>query len=559
MNTEAINKHGILARIGKTILFAFISIFMFLVLIRILIPKWNYPKMAENASYSISSFYAQEENVDEVIFAGTSHTLMAVSPMNIYRDYGIVSYNIGTSGQAIGDTYVLVKHALETQKPKVIVLDVSGLFFFHDVDEYSWAWEYITTSIPFLRKKAEAISDRNDLLNRIRDGDYKTGCIWKEIIPLERYHARWKELTWEDLRDFVPEREYYTAGFFLSPAVIPCDGTVEEMNVVAEEMQLNVVSRKTIMQEGEIRSEEHEEPLYSIQIPHNNQLILDEISKLCKAYGTDLLLVKYPSVRRPDNYASAWTVMRSRYMKEFAKEYGYDFIDLLYDVDLSIDTEHDFIDGGMHLNYNGARKISSFLGDYLMDHYEIEPDGNDGFGSNMKIFDRISDIADIEMEWDLPSYVKRLSENKDQLIVCMSAADNWMDGLTGCYGVLSELGIKSCIIDSIHAGDSFAAIIDGGNVILEGSANRRLETDKKDIDDKTISIVSSGGYNGLQASVMIDDRDYSINRPGLNIVVVDKSTGLVVDSAVCYINNQSSKIEHGSSLKYMNEYLANIK
>ena len=45
-------------------------------------------------------FYQQEQDFD-VLFLGTSHVLNAVYPMELWRDYGIVSYNMANHSENI--------------------------------------------------------------------------------------------------------------------------------------------------------------------------------------------------------------------------------------------------------------------------------------------------------------------------------------------------------------------------------------------------------------------------------------------------------------------------
>lgn len=79
-------------------------------------PKWNYPAFADNTSYAVNTFYRQKEETDDVVFAGTSHIIFGVSPMEMYKNSGIVSFNIGTSLQGMAETYVLTKKRLADTK-----------------------------------------------------------------------------------------------------------------------------------------------------------------------------------------------------------------------------------------------------------------------------------------------------------------------------------------------------------------------------------------------------------------------------------------------------------
>ena len=69
-----------------------------------------------------SDFYEQEENYD-VLFIGSSHVLNGVFPMELWKDYGIVSYNLSGHGSRGAVNYWILKNALEYTTPKLVVID----------------------------------------------------------------------------------------------------------------------------------------------------------------------------------------------------------------------------------------------------------------------------------------------------------------------------------------------------------------------------------------------------------------------------------------------------
>ena len=68
-------------------------------------------------------FYQQKQDFD-VLFLGTSHVLNAVYPMDLWRDYGIVSYNMANHSENICTNYWQLRNALQYTKPKVVVIDL---------------------------------------------------------------------------------------------------------------------------------------------------------------------------------------------------------------------------------------------------------------------------------------------------------------------------------------------------------------------------------------------------------------------------------------------------
>lgn len=71
---------------------------------------------------------SEEENSLDVLFLGDSECWAAFSPIQLYGEYGIASYNCATPGQWTGDTVVMLKQVLKNQKPSIVVLGTSTLY-----------------------------------------------------------------------------------------------------------------------------------------------------------------------------------------------------------------------------------------------------------------------------------------------------------------------------------------------------------------------------------------------------------------------------------------------
>ena len=165
---------------------------------RVFLPKWSYPQF-ENASYQMESFWNLPNDTNDVLFFGTSHMVSGISPMEIYEKNGIVSYNLGTSCQPIQGTYYLLKEALKYQSPKVIVLDVSNLFY-QGTEDFSW--EIIFHNLPEGVNKGECVTS---YINRWKyeDTEFERSTTGESDIieqfvnnyfTILRFHERWKEI-----------------------------------------------------------------------------------------------------------------------------------------------------------------------------------------------------------------------------------------------------------------------------------------------------------------------------------------------------------------------------
>lgn len=98
--------------------------------------------------------------------------------------------------------------------------------------------------------------------------------------------------------------------------------------------------------------------------PEESSDCLEQILRLCEDNHAKLLLVSAPS---PQN----WCYEKHNGVKQWARQHGVDYIDLNLESSIGIDWETDTKDGGDHLNLTGARKVTSFIGRYLVEEYAL--------------------------------------------------------------------------------------------------------------------------------------------------------------------------------------------
>ena len=83
---------------------------------------------------------------------------------------------------------------------------------------------------------------------------------------------------------------------------------------------------------------------------------MDGITDTCKDKGIDLVIFTIPW-QGEFNYHHA--------LEKYSKKKGCKYLDLYYHMDeASIDVNKDYMDAG-HLNPNGAKKVTEYLGKYL--------------------------------------------------------------------------------------------------------------------------------------------------------------------------------------------------
>lgn len=256
-------------------------------------------------------FFKAEQDFD-VLFLGSSHVINGVSPIDLFREYGITSYNLSMHGNYVASGYYLLKESLEILEkkgrpfPKAVVLDIYGgkeiVFDLHN------AWD----SFPLCRTKAEMAA------NLVPKDDQPA-----MLVPFFLYHNRWNELSDEDFR-LYPSRKYGVQPRY--EVCYPADETVTD----SQDM-----------------TEADEEKL----------LYIDRINQLCKSLGIKLILIHIPYSYHPEQQREANAVC------QYAREQGIPSENYM-NQDIGLDFDIDFYDQG-HLNAAGMRILTAELGRVL--------------------------------------------------------------------------------------------------------------------------------------------------------------------------------------------------
>lgn len=298
----------IIKRIVSCVLFVAILLGLLQVSSLVFQPKSNDKASGIHYSRANGIFSEPKDSIDTV-FIGDSEVYHSFIPLNIWRDYGITSYDVSSPSQKLVYSMEFLKKTFEKQSPKIVFLETNAIF----------RKSYLEDEITY---KAE------------------------QIFPVFRYHDRWKNL---QLKDFSAAVEYTAnennKGYYFTKKSKPATD-----KAIKEYMKYSDVSA----------------PILS-----TNKKYLNGIAKFCKTHGARLVLISTPSTKN-------WNYQRHNTMEAISKDLGVDYIDtnLLRD-DIPIDWKKDTKDKGDHLNYNGAVKLTDYVGKYLDDTKLFKDKRND--------------------------------------------------------------------------------------------------------------------------------------------------------------------------------------
>ena len=420
------------------------------------------------------SFYEQEEPFD-VLFLGTSHTRYAVIPMDLWKDYGIVSYNMAIQGAYMPTIYWTMMDHLERAKPKLVVIDCYYLHMDEKGCNAIGETHVALDALPLDRNKFSAIKDT------FGGTGQELEFVWDFVL----YHDRWNKLT---RNDFVPEMAPTKGcGLGFEITEVPEIGMIDASNVM-EEDTLGVIYLRKMIEE-------------------------------CQARNIDVLLTYIPYL--PDEIGQK----EANRAALIAEEYGIDYINYLqknlieYNVDLN-DMEWSPMGTNGHLNFSGAGKLTDHLGDYIVSNYDIP--------------DRRSDPAYADWYDDLAAYKQNKIDIFNVQQTLTAALVQCSDKHFSYYIYLTEdilqMNDKALTLQLQNVGVDPAALLYGPVVaVIDNVTGNVSYLNLGDLADTSFGQVSlaqtDGGcdilLNGGQAVTVQPEADVAIT-------IIDNDTGGVV-------------------------------
>lgn len=286
--------------IFKSIIFISLFIFLYYGFAYLLLPKENIKDfgLIKTAQYEI---LGEEKNSIDVVVLGDSLVYSSIIPMEVYNEFGFTLFDCAEPAFILPDAYSYYKVALESQKPKIVV--VGGNLFFRNT-----------------RKRKDYVKVERTI---------------KNVLPLYNYHNNWKKVLFDN-NGLISIQKGYRLNKTIKPS-----------------------KNKEYMKKND--------KVYEM-LPDNLEY-LKKFIKLAKYYNTKLVVVGFPS-------QNAWNYQKDELFKTLSKDLDFTYINL-NNYDFNVDWKHDTKDNGEHLNFYGARKASSFLGQYLNSLNILEDHRND--------------------------------------------------------------------------------------------------------------------------------------------------------------------------------------
>ncbi|MGN0996846.1 MAG: hypothetical protein ACI4PG_08040 [Candidatus Ventricola sp.] len=309
-----------LLRLMQAAVFFALLAFVLVVVGRVVERKYSRQKLAP---------YLEAAQSYDVLLLGDSHMVNAVYPLELWKDYGIASYNLAGYGNSLAVSYWVLMNALDYATPKLVVLDIKDVERNTKITGSSGDLHNALDAFPLTPTKVRAIEDIIDNLEEVdEEGHYYVDIKWEYYLPFGKYHGRWNQLSSFDFQ-FNPTRQR------------------------GAEMLVGVANPR----EYEITDEEMEEHGWGFSY-------LRMIIEACRSRGIGLLLTHMPHPAKDIEQMGANAV------QNLAWEYDLNYIDYVHD-DQVVDYTSDMYDSYSHLNASGAWKVTDYLGRYIRSHYGL--------------------------------------------------------------------------------------------------------------------------------------------------------------------------------------------
>lgn len=309
-----------------------IHILIFLTIFVIVISYVEDIFRTKEAADTIYTFKEEEKNSLDVLFIGASTCYRFFSPQELWNSYGITSYNMGTSEQSLAESYFVLKYALDDQSPQLVVMDVSSMII-HPLPLSDARTHHILDNLEINKIWFEACME---LVSQDKRIDF--------LIPMICYHERWKELNEKDFK----------------PIVSYSKGTM--YNYVIQSFEKIILA----------------DPAYMYGIKDESLEWLNKINTLCRENEIQLLFTINPIPKLSASEEEGEVLQGMHHtLEKLAESEAFDVLNMTGDCNkIGIDMKMDYSDG-WHVNVAGAMKITKYLGNYLIDKYNLNDHRNE--------------------------------------------------------------------------------------------------------------------------------------------------------------------------------------
>ena len=281
----------------------------------------------------VAGFFSEPKDSLDVVYIGPSTTFSSwVAPV-AYKKYGIATRVFGNDNQPFVAAKSLLKIARERQPNAVYFITLNTIFTSTPVEAMHMTTDYLPFSL-----------DRINLINKMSEYFLYTPEEWLELVyPFVRYHSTWNML---NEISFHPQLDGLKSGF----------------------------NSQTFLGEVKNISSYYFETSEKSPLPDFTQSALIELLDYCREENVKVIFVLSVQYKRDEE-----TLRWYNTLIDEIEAQGFPVINEVKDFNIiGLDDTTDFYNAN-HTNIHGALKVTDYLAQYLLEHYDF-PEKSSGGG-----------------------------------------------------------------------------------------------------------------------------------------------------------------------------------
>jgi len=414
----------------------------------------------------------------DVLALGSSHVQYAFNPANFYAETGWYSYVLGSSCQPFSESYYMLKEALVTQHPSVVILDVFTLLPQSQVC-YADGTYYLAMDMMSEPTRTEAAGG----LPEDMDPDTKLSYTYDFYMN----HDNWKNMNLSDLASVIRNAE-------------PKEGYSWDMGYVRQQPEHPAY---TPLQRFSVKEK--------VELSESEKTWIDRMIDLCEKEQIHLLFIKSPYLENQkdaDKLAAVWEYLDSRNMPYI------DFIEKAQELEWFLDMDGDT----WHNNTWGAEIVTRYLADYVRKNQWVQQHSEDEMMDTLMHTGMKKSAEDLLNARNVNIY-RLMEEGAKYPCTILFRYKGYEDSSIGDYEnkALRALGLSHDFQNDRES--DYYAIVRDGKLIQDGSEPFETVLDGKKItfleDDIRIDNASVGTPGELMI-VFVDDAWSWINPLGID-------------------------------------------
>ena len=503
----------------RLILRRLVACVLFLILFLAVLTRVERLLIEDNGNWAMVAHEAIPKNSADVAFIGASLVFCDIIPQKLMDDYGLASINASYGGLAFCHNVYELEWLLQRQRLRVVVVDLFNLGRLSRGFNADSSALLAPRSIPWTNPLKYSVLAREITMDPYTLPYLTTiGILHNSIWELTRsafMNARGQSVVGASFAHYSSTYAVYGKDFDASVA--------PDANAVLSELD-----RATLLR----------------------------LNELCKANGAELVLMGLPHL-----LDSRWLGMVEE-VRALAEEQGIAYLDM--DVIMSGSGLHfaaDMADQG-HANYQGAQKITDFIGQYLKENYDL-PDRREDSDPRYDVWKKRPDYFAAYTTGRYIIYVSDFDEwvceaenlNEDYLLIfATNRAHNAVAAEDINWDIITFLGMLG-----LEEAETIAEEECGWFAIMDGTEIRVEETVHGDLNyavlvgGHPLTLRASGGKD---LRIKLDNVQINCGHEGLNIILYNKVTHEVIVAACLDLTQEGIALKHNDHADWVNNAIA---